>query len=254
MSATAQSVGSDMFDWLGKHLTLLSTGALVFTIVTSILLLASYFSVFDLAPIWLIEYSDITNIFLVVLCLTTSSVGLVVVFGGAFLERDRSKRFIGYVVTMFAMFFAIGITIYKDFKTGSERLYFHSMLTGLCVFFIGIIIFAFEKRRSFYDGSIPIIASFIVLAAGLLTLSGRVYGIYVRDVAPANVMIQTTSKDEPISNAKIIAWFSHHVAIYVNHQVIIIPTADIKRLLLGEQNRPIEEGQENHSGTGKREP
>jgi hypothetical protein len=128
----------------------------------------------------------------------------------------------------------VGVVIAIHNK-GYENWLFHGMVALLLWSFICIVVFAFEYRKTLKDGNAGPIALVILMTAGLLTFSGRVYGTYVRQYSPANVIIQTKGEGtnrKVISNARIIAWFSHYVAIYVSDKVIIIPAGDVERFVL----------------------
>lgn len=60
--------------------------------------------------------------------------------------------------------------------------------------------------------------------------AGRSYGTYVKQVAKTEITIW--SRHEEFANARVIMWFSHHVAFYTAKKVIVLPTADIAQVEL----------------------
>jgi hypothetical protein len=227
-----------VLDFLTKHVVILSSMVIVVASAISMLFLAAYLAVFDWSLIWLIEYTDLAKLFLIGTALLSSVISLMLNYLYnfiAWLKHHQTMTFKwavigGLVVT------ALGgaYSIYYDVKTANDHVAYHSFRlasTFAGIFLIYLLLTEFEKWRQLNWLSIVNDISFLVLALGIF---GAAFGYYVKDVSKD--FNQITTKNEAFENSKIVVMFSHHLAFVTDSRVVVVPTADLVKIVAQVQD------------------
>jgi hypothetical protein len=243
-----------MLKWLITNYLAVSAGALILSIAAALLFLASYFLVFHHSLAWMIEYSDINKVLVFCFILFSAALGVVAILvdlcvSGALGHHKMTRYFVRWaVITFVASLVLMLISELSYFHIGPHRWYLYILLS-IAFFYVALYMSFLMYHRHFHTMAdidpkahpaqswhltIPI----AITAALSLACLGFVYGIWVKEISNSTVMICTTNDNFP--SAKIIAWFSHHVAFYSNDRkndrIIILPTDSITRVVLGDTN------------------
>ncbi|MCA6124576.1 hypothetical protein J6500_22160 [Bradyrhizobium sp. WSM 1704] len=230
-SATFHFV-SEMLEFLTKHFIVLSTLVIGGASAVAMLFLAAYLAVFDWNLIWLVEYTDIAKLFLIGTALLSSAIATALNYAWDLLAwlKHQMKVYKWGLFVGIALVIGAGVySIHNDVKTGNGYAAYHvfRMLSTIGVVSLLYLLFReAEQLKQLNWLSILNVASSTVFALGIF---GATYGYYVRDVSK-NVM-QITTKSETFENAKVIMFLSHHLAFLVEKRVVVIPTADLIKVL-----------------------
>ena len=226
-------------EWLTKNFSVISAVIVFTAAVSAVFFLFAYLSTFDWRLIWLVEYSDLAKLFLIVGGLISGiiSFGLIVVNGyyGA-TKFSMKEKLIGFGILVSLFLAGFVQNLYDDFHGKDLQngiVLYHAYFAFLQIGLLGLLFLVLEKYSSLIQGDRLAIFSTVTLVAILVLVSGTVFGQHVKYASEHRVTIWT--KREEFQNAKVIMWLSHHVVFYTATKVIVLPTADVVQMELQQE-------------------
>jgi hypothetical protein len=221
-----------MFDYLTKHFLVLSTITIAVGSAISMLVLSAYLSVFDWTLIWMIEYSDLTKLFLIGTALISSIITTLIwqamdAYTWIVKKAPGRKKVLTVIVIMFLLL--NGYSIYRDIRTDDVRLMYHAFRTVSSLLFVWLVVRSFADYQSWILRHWTTILNDLAFLAFCLGIFGATFGYYVRDVSENTREVSTAN--EIFTDAKIIMILSHHVAFLSRQQVMVIPSTEILRIV-----------------------
>jgi hypothetical protein len=202
------------FEWLSKNLAWLSGGCLLLSFAVALRFISSYFAVFDFNLIWTLEYPDLTKLTIVLFTFLTFSSAIYVNFiQQSYFAKTPFNRYMVYA----AVAILVGVELYQSAtsairSSGDLRLYYIDRATFVVTLSMLFALFAINGERIFRTNTLEWIFVIAFLVFALIGGAGSFYGRYVKSVSTSYVTAST--KQEVLSGAKLIAMFSHHVALY----------------------------------------
>jgi uncharacterized protein (DUF3820 family) len=235
-----KSQGSAM-EWLTKNFVVVSAIVVLGAAAASVLFLISYLVVFDWTLIWFVEYSDLTKLFITFGALAGGFVFVIIMLWQSYYDAEHSehlpstvmwfqRKTIPFVTFGELTLIGLGIDLYHDFTTENSHVLFHFEFATSQLGFILLLFAIFDGYSRLIDGNLLQIVAVLIITVGLVTMTGRTFGRYAREVVEPHVTIW--AKRDEFPNGRIIMWFSHHVAFYTGKKVIVLPTADIAQVEL----------------------
>jgi hypothetical protein len=225
-----------MMDFATKNFLVLSSIVLAVSAALSMVVLGSYLAVFDWNLIWLIEYGDLTKLFLIGAALV-SSVATVLIYQAqdmySWIIKGAKSWKVAIWTTVAFILLLHGAAVYYAVYSGNGHEFYNAFRGTSFLLFIFVIYIAFRDYQVWKNGNWIAISNQIAIWIILLGSVGATYGYYVKDVG-ANAR-DVWTKEEKFSNAKIIMLLSHHVAFIVDKNIIVLPTSEITRIV----SRPI---------------
>jgi hypothetical protein len=228
-------------EWLSKNLASLSAVCLLVSFGVAIWFISSYFAVVDSNLIWILEYPDLAKLTIILFALFVSVSSLYFsYFQQSFFAKRASNRY--FLYAMLAIAFVVDFSFNVHHAINSHdglRAYYidRSILVVLLGLLFVIFIVNGEEILRLNDAGWMIVAGAIILL--FVGQAGRTYGGFIKSASTSYVTAST--KREVLSSAKLIAMFSHHVALYWHGRVVLLPTADIIQLDMGPAPPPLEE-------------
>ncbi len=207
-------------DWIAKNFPFASLILLLLSIILSMIFIVSYFSVFDFTLVWILEYSDITKLFLFLL-----SIIIIVCFGISMIFEGASERLLDRLILFFLIVLPAAslLALCNSVRLGGtwnvEGAFWGYVAINLVCLFQIITTLVHKDITRFGTA-----ASLVILISVFVGSSGASYGLYLR-LSPGQAIIE--AKNGTYRNAYVIAWFSHHVAVYTRSEVVVIPTNDV---------------------------
>lgn len=221
---------TNVLDFFTKHFLVLSLALLLSAAALSMLFLVGYLSVFDWNLIWLVEYTDLTKLFLVMAALTmvvfsASSFVLMNVDVVIKLNVSRKIWFAVFCVIVLLVVIALIVHVFPNLSSVPRFYLFltNSIVTVILMFFL----FSMTLRRWSTFSSLAVIAQ-TGLFAGTIGLLGVTFGYYVSDESQS--LQDVSTKDAKYTDSKIIMMLSHHVAFVSLGRVIVVPTSDVTKI------------------------
>ena len=218
-------------EWIAKNFAVASAVAVLGAASASVVFLVGYLSVFDWTLIWLVEYSDLTKLFLIFGALLSLVSAFIVSFVSNLMEDVSlltKLSAVGAISAILLIF--LGIDVYHDSQAQNGLAFWHAEGAFCWVMFLFTLFMIFEMRDKLARGDWRLIWSIIMLITLTIGISGGVYGNFVKLGVQHSVTIW--GKHEEFQNARIIMWFSHHIAFYTEKKVIVLPTADVAQMEL----------------------
>jgi hypothetical protein len=227
---TTMASDATTLDFLTKHFLVLSLALALIASGISMLFLAVYLSVFDWSLIWLIEYSDLTKFFLLgaALFLTVVVIGANLIHTFVVLTMDTRKNQIIWGSILGSVLLSLfAFPIYRDFQRGLYPPSFHVYLLFSALMGVAVLIrFSRSTGRSFGWRAF---ATDIAVLAFSISVFGNTFGYYVRD--QSSNLQDVSTKDATYTGAKIIMMLSHHIAFVAQGHIIVLPSADITKIV-----------------------
>jgi hypothetical protein len=217
-------------EFLTKHFAVVSAIAVLAAFILGMDFLYAYLGRFDWSLIWLVEYSDIFKVGLIV-------VGFLA--GGAFsfhslitllLARDdtRTTKLMQAAIFFFAVFFAMMFTAIAYFAGGWDLAY-------MTLFSYGVALWALLRVRELLM-TIPdisarrMIEDFLIVAFAIGTI-GSAVGLTVREYKTRyKYSYDVTLKEGKLEEVAVVMVTAHHTILYANDQPIVVPNADVLKL------------------------
>jgi hypothetical protein len=222
-----------MMDFATKNFLVLSSIVLAVSAALSMVVLGSYLAVFDWNLIWLIEYGDLTKLFLIGAALV-SSVATMLIYQAQDMYSWIIKGAKSWKVVIWATvainLLIHGVAVYYDVHSGNGLEFYNAFRGASFLLFVFVIYIAFRDYQVWQTGNWIAISNQIAGWIILLGMVGATYGYYVKDVVGANAR-DVWTKEEKFFNAKIIMLLSHHVAFIADKNIIVLPTSEITRIV-----------------------
>lgn len=221
-----------MIDYLTKNFLVMSSIALGVGAALSMVFLSAYLAVFDWNLVWLIEYGDLAKLFLIGTALVASISTILINqahgFYSTVINAATRNKWVAIGLGLLVLAFD-GYGIYRDYRLGNGQITYHvnELLSTFVFFFLLWLVFnQLPIWRSLSWGKIVNDLGFFVIALGLF---GATFGVYVRDVSKYHRQIIT--KTDKFDDAKLIMLLSHHVAFLVERRVVVVPSADVVKMV-----------------------
>jgi hypothetical protein len=228
-SETKTSAASGLLTFIGGNIASFSAIGLVASVLCSTIFLYAYLSVFDRRLIWIIDYPDIFKVGLIVLAVLFGAVLMIVVVIVNILAARRLKRqafawigISGVVVGIVSGIWSNPPSVAWDTSLYLAYAGFVLWLLALC---FGITMFVIGRWKFTVADILPIFA----LSMFTMIVSGAIFGLATKH---STVRYDIFLKDREMSDVRLVLFTSHHVALYAGNQTIVLPTADIVRIVV----------------------
>jgi hypothetical protein len=99
-----------LFDWLTKNFAFASSVILILSTAGSLIFIVSYFTVFDFNLVWILEYSDLTKLFLISLSLSIASISLFISTFSTITQQTSPKFRRPFILGLISLF-AVGAIV-----------------------------------------------------------------------------------------------------------------------------------------------
>jgi hypothetical protein len=201
-------------------------------VVFSTLFLYAYLSIFDWRLIWIIDYSDIFKVGLVAVAVL-SSVIIVLLAGlqtllGVFELKERARtRQIWFLIILGVL--VLGSWLFLQWWQPAPYEWYKAWLSAA----IFVLLICFVIARIITHG-LPITAHNIVLLCGFTVTTAAVAGSTFGTVTKysGGLRYNVFAKDNlELVDVRMVLFTAHHVVFYSGNQVIVLPTADIVRIV-----------------------
>jgi hypothetical protein len=231
-SETKASHGPGPLTFIAGNIASFSAIGVFTVVVGSTLFLYSYLNVFDWRLIWIIDYSDIFKVGLVALGVLSSVIIIAL-----------------QVVQMF-----LGIIRLKQRGKHKEQIWFLSIL-GVAAL-AGFVFFQWRHPAPYqlyvvYASSAALLLGFCFAIVPILTdpsflTTERIVGLFallmLTGIAAGSTFGTVTKhstglrydvflKDREMADVRLVLFTSHHTVLYSGDLVIVLPTADIVKLV-----------------------
>jgi hypothetical protein len=220
-----------MLNFLTKHFLVISSLSLVVSAALSMILLGAYLSVFDWNLIWLVEYADLTKLFLIGVAIF-SSIATTLIHqiqdAYAWLVKGAKEWKWAALTAVIVTILIQAALVFYDVRNDTGLEAYHVFRAGSSIAFFLLLFTAFYSHARLMKGDwfaiMNVFAAFVFLSATL----GSTFAYYVKDASKSAREIWT--KDEKFTDAKIIMLLSHHLAFVSHKKIFVIPMTDVTRI------------------------
>jgi hypothetical protein len=226
-------------DFVTKHFAILSVAMAIFGATAAVIFIAAYLTVFDWRAIWIIEYSDVLKIGLLIIALFSGF--SYYIWSGASsaielaTEHDRSWLWV-HLFGFSLWCLSLGSFLYLDYHSPHPLYALHLGLHFSLLAIISLGLVATSLVREFPNLKPKQFAwvGFVIVAN--VSVFGRTFGYYTRDTD--GFQYNVSLRDKELSGVGLVMLTSHHVVLYTKDQtVIIVPASEVTRLEEKELNR-----------------
>jgi hypothetical protein len=222
------------FEFATKHFAILSVGIGVLGAAMAVIFIAAYLRVFDWRLIWIIEYSDVLKIGLIVVALLSGFSYWI--WSGTRnaidLHKHRGDPSWAWVHLTGALLWCIslGMFLYWDYRSPEPHYGLHLSLHFAILAVIGLAMLPMDVSRDFPNLTAPQIAWLFFLMVANISGIGSAFGYYTRDTSGFSHDVFLTR--EELHDVGLVMLTSHHVVLYTKeHTVIVIPSGDVIKLI-----------------------
>jgi ABC-type Fe3+-siderophore transport system permease subunit len=135
-------------EWLTKNFVVVSAVVVLGAAAASVVFLIGYLSTFDWTLIWLVEYSDLTKLFLIFGALLSLVGAFILSFLNNLMEDVSLLNKVSAVGTIIAVVLIfLGIDVYHDFQAQNGLAFWHAMGAFCWVMFLFTIFLIFGARE-----------------------------------------------------------------------------------------------------------
>jgi hypothetical protein len=220
-------------DFVTKHFAVLSVAMAIFGATAAIIFIAAYLRVFDWRAIWIIEYSDVLKIGLLIIALfsgfsyyiwssASSAIELVT-------ERERSWILVHlFGFTLWCL--SLGSFLYLDYHSPQPTYALHIWLHIALLAIISLGVGATTLVREFPNLKPKQFAWAVFIIVANVSVFGTTFGYYTRDTDGFHYDVSL--RDKELSDVGLVMLTSHHVVLYTkDNTVIIIPASEVTKLV-----------------------
>jgi hypothetical protein len=221
-----------MLDLITKNFLVFSSLVLGVASTISMLFLTAYLGVFDWNLIWLIEYSDLTKLFLIGVGLLASILTSIIYWFQdvhTWLIARAPNQFWFFVVMSVLVLPVPLIMLYLDYKSANPLLTYHALRTLSWFILALLIVVAFQRSDNWRVVGWKAIGNDFAVLALFVTIVGLTLGHYVKDVSEYSRTI--TTKNGKFDGVKVIMFLSHHLAFLSDQKVVVVPTQDVTEIV-----------------------
>jgi hypothetical protein len=219
-------------DYITKHFAVVSVIVAVLGATLAIIFIEAYLRVFDWRIIWIIEYTDILKIGLIVVAVLSSF--SFYVWSSAkdainiATQPERSWAFVHlFALTLWCA--SLGFYLWRDYHSPEPYWGLHINLHLAIIALIGLWLFAINFSRDFPNLTGTQIAWIIFVVTGNVSILGSAFGYYTRDTG--GFLHDVYLKDKELRSVGLVLLTSHHVVLYTKDKtVVIVPAGDVVRL------------------------
>jgi hypothetical protein len=225
------------FDFISKHFAVLSVAAAVIGAAMAMIFIAAYLRVFDWRIIWIVEYSDVLKIGLIVVALLSgfsffiwSSASQAIDFA----KQSGRTRIVSVSFGVAILCLSLGIYLYEDYRSPEPHYALHIWVHLAVLAIIGLVTILLSAVRNFQQFDASRAALVVLLVVTNVSIVGTAFGYYTRDTQGFNHDVFL--KNEELRSVGVVMLTSHHVVLYTkDHTVIVVPASDVAKL---ERHKP----------------
>jgi hypothetical protein len=221
-----------MLDLITKNFLVFSSLVLGVASTISMLFLTAYLGVFDWNLVWLIEYSDLTKLFLIGVGLIASFLTSIIYWFQdvhTWLVARAPNQFWFFVIMCVLVIPFPLIMLYLDYRSANPLLIYHALRALSWFLFALLIVVAFQRSGNWRVVGWKTIGNDFAGLALFVTIVGLTLGHYVKDVSEYSRTI--TTKGGKFDGVKVIMFLSHHVAFLSDRKVVVVPTSDVTEIV-----------------------
>jgi hypothetical protein len=224
-------------EFISSHFALVSAISVLIASGLTLDFIVSYLVSFDWNLIWIIEYQDLAKFIIIGSALLLSIGSSFIYFFEKVVETFRTGKSRISLVILISIFIAVlGWEIYSA-RNNQGLQYYYVTLTSAFVIGLLLIHTAVTRMRMWLGGNMRAIAfdavSFVVMAA----LLGTTLAARVKFAESKLYNVETESR--AYRQASIVMLLSHHIIIYVNDKVVVLPTPSVTRMVSEERDSQI---------------
>jgi hypothetical protein len=220
---------STVIQGMRDNFVLISAAAVITGVVLASVFLAAYLQVFDWHLILFVQYTDIITVGLIAVGIISGSllflVNAVMIINNIVTSEGKNRRsqiiIIGVLVAL-----GVAFNLWGAVKGGEG--YFH-ILDGLVVQFIGVAILWLVWSH-FKAGVMPRPMDFGRIAFLLIVGAGATGNWLGHSILEVGRPIDIKVKETTLNGVKLIVELSRHTILLKEHDIYIVPTADIAQI------------------------
>jgi hypothetical protein len=212
-----------------EYFVLVSALVVVTGVFLATVFLYGYLSVFDWHLIWIVQYQDILTFALVAVGLVAGFSTLVPIVLQTLQTGFTKENLVSVLAGVSGIIIVLGLSIFAEYSSPDphyQRFVFAGMsITSL----VGLAIFI-SVPASFPRWPGPLEAAWIFAFGILVPFSlGQCLGYYILEERGLGYDIYM--KNETLAGARIVMATSHHMIVYSNKIIYIVPTNDVNVII-----------------------
>jgi hypothetical protein len=228
----SEAKASPLLTFVAGNLASISAIGVFTAVVYSTLFLYSYLSIFDWRLIWIIDYSDIFKVGLVALGVLSSVIIIVLQVLHMFLGVTRLAQW-GKHKPQIWFLSSLGLGALAAFVFVEWRhpapYQLNVAYASSAIFLLGFCYIAWRiLTRSELLTTERIVGLFALLILTAVT-AGSTFGTVTK--YSEGFRYDIFLKDREMADLRLVMFTSHHTVLYSGNRVIVLPTADIVRIV-----------------------
>jgi hypothetical protein len=218
-------------EFLTRHFAVLSAALVILGALSATVILYGYLSVFSWRLIWLVEYADILKVGLVTVAVISGFAGYISNYVSDIYSwmRVDPKSWRWSVPLMAAIWASsFGFWIYLDWHSTNPYYGLHLHL-HFAIIAIYLLAFLIMRQVELFPTVIPgMLINDIAVMVLVVGFIGRTFGYYSRDMEAFkhDVALKATV----LRDVGLIMVTSHHIVLYAEEAVIVVPSGDVTKI------------------------
>jgi hypothetical protein len=185
-AANLQRLGK-AFDFATKHFAILSLGIGVLGAAMAVIFIAAYLRVFDWRLIWIIEYSDVLKIGLIIIALLSGFSYWIWSSTRDAIDLHKHRGDLSWawvhLTGLLLWCISLGTFLYSDYHSPEPHYGLHLTLHVAILAVIGLAKLPMDVTKDFPNLTSPQIAWLFFVMVSNVSLIGSAFGYYTRDTS-----------------------------------------------------------------------